>query len=85
LDETSFVLNHDGQKGVVTKSLERDIVLVKKYRKRGSLTWVAMVSDDSSLQPVLPQVIVGKHNILRVAYLKKLEPMLSEKHHRSAS
>jgi hypothetical protein len=30
LDETSIVLNHDGQKGVVTKSLERDIVLVKK-------------------------------------------------------
>ena len=30
LDETSIVLNHNGQKGVVTKSLERDIVLVKK-------------------------------------------------------
>ena len=39
---------------------------------------VAMVCDDSSLQPVLPQVIVGNHNILRVAYLKELEPMLPE-------
>ena len=37
-----------------------------------------MVCDDSSLQPVLPQVIVGNHNILRVAYLKELEPMLPE-------
>ena len=34
--------------------------------------------DDSSLQPVLPQVIVGNHNILQVAYLKELEPMLPE-------
>ena len=34
--------------------------------------------DDSSLQPVLPQVIVGNHDKLQVAYLKKLEPMLPE-------
>ena len=39
---------------------------------------VAMVCGDSSLQPVFPQVIVGNRNILRVAYLKKLEPMLPE-------
>ena len=37
-----------------------------------------MVCDDSSLQPVLPQVIVGNHNIVRAAYLQELEPMLPE-------
>jgi hypothetical protein len=30
LDETSSAFNHDGQKGVVSKSVEKDIVLVNK-------------------------------------------------------
>ena len=30
LDETSIALNHDGRKGVVSKSVEKDVVLVNK-------------------------------------------------------
>ena len=79
LAETSIALNHDGQKGVVTKSVERDLVLVKKKSaKRGSSTLVAIVCDDSSVQPLLPQTIIGNQNILRGAELKKMEPMLPE-------
>ena len=37
-----------------------------------------MVCDDSSLQHVLPQFIIGNQNILRVADLKELDPMLPE-------
>ena len=39
---------------------------------------VAMVCDDSSLQLVLPQFIIGNQNILRVGDLKELDPMLPE-------
>ena len=54
------------------------MLVKRKSRKRGSLTLVAMVCDDSSLQPVLPQFIIGNQNILRVADLKELDPMLPE-------
>ena len=37
---------------------------------------VAIVCDDFSVQPLLPQIIVRNQHILRVADLKKLEPML---------
>jgi len=35
MDETSIVLNHDGQKGVVSKGLAKDVVLIKKKSKNG--------------------------------------------------
>ena len=34
LDETSIVLNHDGQKGVVTSSADNRVVLVNKKSKQ---------------------------------------------------
>ena len=74
LDETSIVLNHDDQKGVVTKSSHKHIIIVKKKsKKRGSLTHVVLMCDDSAIQPILPQVIIGNSNILRVSDLKELE------------
>jgi hypothetical protein len=39
---------------------------------------VAIVCDDPSVQPLLPQIIIGNEHILRVADLKKLEPMLPQ-------
>jgi len=77
LDETTIPLNHDGQKGVVSKSLDKDIVLVqKKSLKRGSFTLVTIVCDDPLVQPLLPQVIIGNQYILRLTDLKRLEAML---------
>ena len=34
MDETSIVLNHDGQKGVVSKGLAKDVVLINKKSKK---------------------------------------------------
>ena len=77
LDETTIPLNHDGQKGVVSKSLDKDIVLVqKKSLKRGSFTLVTIVCDDPLVQPLLPQMIIGNQYILRLTDLKRLEAML---------
>ena len=73
LDETSIVLNHDDQKGVVAKNGCKGIILVKKKsKKRGSLTHVVLICDDSTIQVILPQVIIGNANILRVSDLNEV-------------
>ena len=60
LDETSIVLNHDGQKGVVTSSADNKVVLVnKKTKQRGTLTHVVLVCDDNEIQALLTQMIIG--------------------------
>ena len=77
LDETSIVLNHDDEKGVVSQSSKGKFVLVKKKsKKRGSLTHVAMVCDDTAVQPLLPQFIIGNESVLRVTDLSALETCL---------
>ena len=75
LDETSIVLNHDDQKGVVTPQRDNLPVLVpKKSAKRGSLTHVVLICDDTAVQPLLPQFIIGNEHILRVTDLETLKP-----------
>ena len=79
LDETSIVLNHDEEKGVVSKNSKGKLIFVKKKsKKRGSLTHVAVVCDDTSLQPLLPQLIIGNDNVLRVTDLTMLETCLPD-------
>ena len=79
LDETSIVLNHDDQKGVVTPQTDKLPVLVpKKYPKRGSLTHVVLICDDTAVQPLLPQMIIGNEHILRVADMQILEILVGE-------
>ena len=69
-----MVLNHDDQKGVVTPRADQLPVLVpKKSPKRGSLTHVVLVCDDTAVQPLLPQMIIGNEHILRVQDLHILE------------
>ena len=75
LDETSIVLNYDDQKGVVTPQTDTGPVLVpKKSSKRGSLTHVVLICDDTAVQPLLPQFIIGNEHILRVTDMQTLEP-----------
>ena len=74
LDETSIVLNHDDQQGVVTPQRDNLPVLVpKKSAKRGSLTHVVLICDDTAVQPLLPQMIIGNEHILRVTDMQTLE------------
>ena len=77
LDETNISLNYDYQKGIVTSSTKRSMALVKKTSKaRDSLTHAALICDDSSIQPVLPQLIIANHCLLRVKDLRQLAPHL---------
>ena len=74
LDETSMPLNYDSQKGVVTTAFQKEVVLVdKQSAKRGSLTHVVMICDDTAIQPLLPQMIIGGERLLRVQDLRALE------------
>ena len=74
LDETSIVLSHDGQKGVVTRTNHKDVVFVPKTSaKRGSLTYAALVCDDQQVQPILPQMIIGNEHVLRVRDMQEME------------
>ena len=67
LDETSVCVNYDKQRGIIASVKHGDVVLVKeKTSKRGSLTHVAIICDDTTVQPVLPQFILGNHHILKV-------------------
>ena len=78
VDETSIVLNHDDEKGVINKNAQGKVILIsKKSKKRGSLTHVALVCDDNTVQPLLPQFIIGNEHILRVTDLKEIESSLA--------
>ena len=77
LDETSLKLNYDGIKGVVMADCLKEVVLVPaKSAQRGALSHVMMVCDDSGVQPLLPQVILGNKHILRVQDLDVLKDEL---------
>ena len=78
VDETSIVLNHDDEKGVINKNAQGKVILIpKKSKKRGSLTHVALVCDDNTVQPLLPQFIIGNEHVLRVTDLKEIESSLA--------
>ena len=49
----------------------------KKSKKRGSLTHVALVCDDTTLQPLLPQFIIGNEHLLRVCDLEAVDGCLA--------
>ena len=60
-------LGHAGQRGIVLPSqqLGKTVLVKKKNPHRGALTHVALICDDPSLQPLLPQFIIGNEHILR--------------------
>ena len=77
LDETSIRLNYDGDKGVVSDGRHPGFVMVnKKSKGRGTISHAVLVCDDSSIQPKLPQLIIGNEHILRVQDLNSLKPHL---------
>ena len=66
------------QKGVVMRRRRKgeQKLLAQTNPSRGNLSFAAIICDDSSLQPRLPQVVVGNEHVLRVQDLKKVQPSL---------
>ena len=48
----------------------------KKSKGRGTISHAVLVCDDSTIQPELPQLIIGNEHILRVQDLNTLKPHL---------
>ena len=66
--ETSISRSIGDPKGVVVAPMKSGAqkVVEKRNPNRGTLSFVAMICDNPSIQPRLPQFIVGNEHILRV-------------------
>ena len=78
VDETSISRTIGDPKGVVLtpRRYGAQKVVEEKNPNRGTLTFVAMICDNPSLQPRLPQFIVGNEHILRVQDMRHMAASL---------
>ncbi len=70
-DETACRLHYPTGKGMCARRVSRSSQRLRQLtqsvptaRKRGSLTHVGLICNDTSLQPVLPQIIIGNEHTL---------------------
>ena len=66
------------QIGVVTRRRAKgqQKLLAQANSHRGNLTYIAIICDDTSIQPRLPQVLVGAEHVLRVKDLKTVQNLV---------
>ena len=78
MDETNIRRANDVKKGLVlTKRHQRLPVLIKtEASNRGSFSHMTFICDDPSVQPLLPQVILGNEHVLRKQDLDAVAPTL---------
>ena len=75
LDETMLPRGFGDHKGVILKKRLRgqQKIVSSKNSERGSLTFVAIIGDNATVQPRLPQVLIGNEHILRVQDLQEIQ------------
>ena len=80
VDETSISRSIGDPKGVVLDPMKRGAqkVIEQKNPNRGTLSFVAMICDNPSIQPRLPQFILGNEHILRVQDMQDIAATLPE-------
>ena len=84
LDETACRLHCDQKRGLavsrqraLSRAKKREIVQdVSRGKLRGCFTLIAMICDDASLQPLLPQILLGNEHIFQQRVLDGLRPSL---------
>lgn len=79
LDETACRLHYEQRAGLVLtpesgalKKRGRLIQNVNTNRRRGGFTHIAMICDDASIQPRLPQILLGNERIFPKAVVDRL-------------
>ena len=85
LDETACRLHCDQKRGLavcrqraLSRARKAEIVQdVSRGKLRGCFTLIAMICDDPSLQPLLPQVILGNEHILQQRVVQQIRPALA--------
>ena len=89
LDETSCKLHCDQKRGLAVcrqRALSRakkiEIVQdVSRGKLRGCFTLIAMICDEASLQPLLPQILLGNEHIFQQRVLAEIQPSLASNIH----
>ena len=89
LDETSCKLHCDQKRGLavcrqrtLSRAKKREIVQdVSRGKLRGCFTLIAMICDEASLQPLLPQILLGNEHIFQQRVLAEIQPSLASNIH----
>ena len=89
LDETACRLHYDQKRGLavcrqraLSRAKKTEIVQdVSRGKLRGCFTLIAMICDDASLQPLLPQIFLGNEHIFQQRVLDDLRPSLAPNIH----
>ena len=88
MDETRITLHCQQRRGLkgsqaqlraLSRGSRRSKSLVQNVslkQKRGGFTHIAMICDDSSIQPRLPQILLGNEHTFPAATLSSLQPTL---------
>ena len=78
VDETNIARAYDSKKGLVltTRHPRKPVLLPQPTRARGSFSHVAFICDDPSVQPRLPQLILGNEHVLQRRDLDALQSSL---------
>ena len=89
LDETSCRLHYDQKRGLavcrqraLSRAKKTEIVQdVSRGKLRGCFTLIALICDDASLQPLLPQILLGNEHIFQQRVVDELRPSLASNIH----
>ena len=80
LDETSVKLIAPCAQGHIVRQRQHSESKLRhpatRRQLRTSLTFVATICDDTSIQPVLPQIILGSEKVLTLSMLRSVRPSL---------
>jgi hypothetical protein len=79
VDETNIARAYDSKKGLVltTRHRRKPVLLQQPQQTRGSFSHVAFICDDPSVQPRLPQLILGNEHVLPRRDLEALQSSLA--------
>ena len=86
MDETACRLHYDQKRGLavirqraLSRSKKAEIVQdVSRSKLRGCFTHIAMICDDASLQPRLPQIFLGNEHIFAKQVVDATQPGLAK-------
>ncbi len=80
MDETSLALSFEGAVGTVvcSKHIPQTLLAptadVSTGDTHGHVTFASMITHDTSIQPLLPQVLLGNEHVLTQVLLKEIQP-----------
>lgn len=80
MDETSLAYHIAGLKGTVVKGARgRDQASLSELR--GHVSYLAAITDDAEIQPLLPQVLIGNAHKFTLQTLRAVAPKLPQQVH----